>query len=204
MRRFSLLRATLALPFLLTTIVLPIRLSSPAFADTLSQGEVPLIPREVLFGNPEVSGVSLSPDGKQIVFLAPHRGVLNLWAQELEAGSKPRLLTNSTNRSTRAASWSVDGRYLITSRDSYGDENTVLIRIDPTTGEAIDLTPAKGVKAAIWGDDQDVPDELVIGLNDRDPRYHDLWVINLETGKWCLLYEANDGYLVSVDWIDGD
>ena len=122
MRRFSFLRATLALPFLLITIALPIRLSSPAFADILSQGEVPLIPSEVLFGNPEVSGVSLSPDGKQIVFLAPHRGVLNLWAQELEAGSKPRLLTNSTNRLTRAASWSVDGRYLITSRDSYGDE----------------------------------------------------------------------------------
>ncbi len=104
MRRFSLLRATLALPFLLITIALPIRLSSPAFADTLSQGEVPLIPREVLFGNPEVSGVSLSPDGKQIVFLAPHRGVLNLWAQELEAGSKSRLLTKNTNRPTRPAS----------------------------------------------------------------------------------------------------
>ena len=73
MRRFSLLRATLALPCLLTTIALPIRLSSPAFADTLSQEEVPLIPCEVLFGNPEVSGVSLCPDGKQIVFLAPHR-----------------------------------------------------------------------------------------------------------------------------------
>ena len=115
MGRFSLLRAALALPCLLTTIALPIRLSSPAFAYTLSQGEVPLIPREVLFGNPEVSGVSLSPDGKQIVFLAPHRGVLNLWAQELEAGSKPRLLTKSTNRPTRPASWSVDGRYLITS-----------------------------------------------------------------------------------------
>ena len=106
MRRFSLLRATLALQCLLTTIALPIRLSSPAFADTLPQGEVPLIPREVLFGNPEVSGVTLSPDGKQIVFLAPHRGVLNLWAQELEAGSKPRLLTNSTNRPTRHANLS--------------------------------------------------------------------------------------------------
>ncbi|KZR78055.1 hypothetical protein [Prochlorococcus marinus] len=71
-------------------------------------------------------------------------------------------------------------------------------------GEAIDLTPGKDVKAAIWGDDQDVPDELVIGLNDRDPRYHDLWVINLQTGERCLLYEDNYGHLVSVDWIDGD
>ena len=70
------------------------RLSPPAFADPFSQGEVPLIPCDVLFGNPEVSGVTLSPDGKQIAFLAPHRGVLNLWVQELVAGSKPRLLTN--------------------------------------------------------------------------------------------------------------
>ena len=71
MRRCSLLRATLALPCLLTTIALPIRLSSPAFADTLSQEEVPLIPCEVLFGNPEVSGVTLRPDGNQIVFWPP-------------------------------------------------------------------------------------------------------------------------------------
>ncbi len=45
---------------------------------------------------------------------------------------------------------------------------------------------------------------MVIGLNDRYPRYHDLWVINLETGERRLLYEANDGHLLSVDWIDGD
>ncbi|KZR67128.1 hypothetical protein PMIT1327_00766 [Prochlorococcus marinus str. MIT 1327] len=102
MRRFSLPRATLALQCLLTTISLPIRLSSPAFADTLPQGEVPLFPREVLFGNPEVSGVTLSPDVK-LIFIAPHRGVLNLWAQELEVGSKPCLLTNSTNSPTRPA-----------------------------------------------------------------------------------------------------
>ena len=50
--------------------------------------------------------VEFSPDGRQIVFLAPYRGVLNLWVQELEEGSKPRLLTNSTNRPTRLASLS--------------------------------------------------------------------------------------------------
>ncbi len=50
----------------LLILALPIGLAAPiftapVFANTLASESVPLIPREVLFGNPEVSGVSLSP-----------------------------------------------------------------------------------------------------------------------------------------------
>src|SRR5678810_326605 len=38
-----------------------------------------LIPRSVLFGNPDHRAVQISHDGKQISFLAPLDGVMNIW-----------------------------------------------------------------------------------------------------------------------------
>ena len=164
----------------------------------------PLIPREVLFGNPEIIGVSLSPDGRRISYLAPDQGVLNLWVQDLDGGGPARVITEQRDRPQRAAFWTSNGRYLISSRDGDGDENTVLVRIDPATGEKKDLTPPSKVRASLIAVDRDAPSELVVGLNDRDPRYNDLYVINVESGDRSLLYRStDDGSQVTVDWLDG-
>ena len=164
----------------------------------------PLIPRQVLFGNPEIIGVSLSPDGRRISYLAPDQGVLNLWVQDLDGDAPARVITDQRDRPQRSAFWTADGRYLISSRDGDGDENTVLVRIDPATGEKRDLTPENKVKAFLVGVDREAPSELVVGLNDRDPRYHDLYVINVDSGDRSLLYRStDDGSQVNVDWLDG-
>ena len=164
----------------------------------------PLIPREVLFGNPEIIGVSLSPDGRWMSYLAPDKGVLNLWVQELDRDVPARVITQQRDRPQRSAFWTADGRYLISSRDADGDENTVLVRIDPTTGRKRDLTPETKVKAYLAGADREAPAELVVGLNDRDPRYHDLYVIDVDSGERRLLYRStDDGRQVSVQWLNG-
>ena len=163
----------------------------------------PLIPRDILFGNPEIVAVDLSPDGSRLAYLAPLDGVLNLWVRDLDGRRPPRPLTRSQQRPQRAASWTSDGRYLISSRDGDGDENTVLVRIDPETGAMVDLTPSRGVKATVETFDRDVPDELVVGLNDRDPRYHDLHVLEISTGRRTLLQRVEDGRPIAVQRIDG-
>ena len=163
----------------------------------------PLIPRDILFGNPEIVAVDLSPDGSRLAYLAPLDGVLNLWVRDLDGRRPPRPLTRSQQRPQRAASWTSDGRYLISSRDGDGDENTVLVRIDPETGAMVDLTPSRGVKATVETFDRDVPDELVVGLNDRDPRYHDLYVLEISTGRRTLLQRVEDGRPIAVQRIDG-
>jgi len=40
---------------------------------------VELIPRKVLFGNPERVSPRLSPDGTRLAWIAPNDGVLNVW-----------------------------------------------------------------------------------------------------------------------------
>jgi dipeptidyl aminopeptidase/acylaminoacyl peptidase len=164
-----------------------------------------LIPRKVLFGNPDIAGVTLSPDGDRIAYLAPYQGVLNLWVRDLDGTNPPRLLTQQTSRPHGVAYWTYDGRYLISSRDSDGDENTVLIRIDPTNGASLELTPSQGVSAIIVaGSDKDAPNEIVVGLNDRNPRYHDLYTLKIDSGERELLYRSrDDGSRVMVERING-
>ena len=87
----------------------------------------PLIPCEVLFRYPEIISVSLSPDGCWISYLAPEKGVLNVWVQELDGDLPARTITQQRDRLHRPAVWTADGRYLISSRDDAGDENTVLV-----------------------------------------------------------------------------
>ena len=127
----------------------------------------PLIPREVLFGNPQITSVNLSPDGRWISYLAPYQGVLNLWVRDLDGQAPARVITQQRDRPQMPGYWTADGRFLISFRDGDGDENTVLVRIDPRTGETQDLTPAQGVKAVWIGADRDAPNELLVALNDR-------------------------------------
>ena len=126
-------------------------LSEPVLTMRSSQAAPapPLIPREVLFGNPEIVGITLSPDGKQLAYLAPFEGVLNLWVRDLDGSAPPRRLTGETEQPQNPVSWTPDGRYLLSSRDHQGDENSVLVRIDPRSGAKRDLTPSQGVRALV-------------------------------------------------------
>ena len=162
-----------------------------------------LIPRDVLFGNAEIISLDLSPDGKQLVYLAPHQGVMNLWLRDLNGRRPPRLLTNQLDRPQWGASWTKDGRYLLSARDNQGDENTVVTRIDPASGAITELTPSRGVKAAVVAMSRDAPQELVVAMNERDPRFFDLYVLNVDSGERRLLYRAEDGHSVDVQWLDG-
>ena len=179
--------------------------SALSTVSAVRSGELPpLIPREVLFGNPQIMSVNLSPDGRWISYLAPDQGVLNLWVRDLDGQSPGRVLTQQRDRPQMPGYWTADGRYLISFRDGDGDENTVLVRIDPRSGASKDLTPAQGVKAVWIGADRDAPNELLVALNDRDPRFHDTYVIDLDSGERRLLYRStDDGREVSTLWIDG-
>src|SRR2546423_12941320 len=58
----------------------------------------PLIPRKLLFGNPDKAGTKISPDGKLISFLAPVDGVLNVWVGPIDDPAAAKPVTNDKKR----------------------------------------------------------------------------------------------------------
>jgi dipeptidyl aminopeptidase/acylaminoacyl peptidase len=156
----------------------------------------PIIDRELFFGDPEISGAQISPDGKFIAFVKPFKGTRNIWVKRTEDpfdAAKP--VTNDKSRPVTQYFWSRDGKYILFAQDKAGDENYLVYAVNPAdapaAGEDVpgarNLTDAKGVRAAIYAVPRSDPDAMYIGLNDRDPAWHDLYKVKISTGERTLV-----------------
>ncbi|MDR4950659.1 alpha/beta fold hydrolase [Chryseobacterium sp. ES2] len=160
--------------------------------------EVPVLDRGLFFGNPEISGGQLSPDGKWISFTKEYEGIMNIWVKKIdEPFEKARPLTNS-KRPLNGYFWTEDGKYILYVKDNNGDENMNIFAVDPmakvTKGvpESRNITPLKDVTASIYLASRKDPDLLMIGLNNRDKAWHDLYSLKISTGELKKIYENTD------------
>jgi dipeptidyl aminopeptidase/acylaminoacyl peptidase len=162
---------------------------------------VPLIPRDVLFGNPEKATPLISPDGKRMAYLAPVNDVLNVWVGTVgEDDYKP--VTHDTDRGIRVHFWAHDGKHLMYLQDIGGDENWRLSSVDLDSGEEEDLTPYDGVQVQVIHHDKRHPHELIIAMNKEDERVHDVYRLDLST-KELELVAKNPGNVAG--WVvDGN
>ncbi len=161
-----------------------------------------LIPRQVLFGNPERISPRISPDGSALAWIAPHDGVLNVWLAPVsrEHGvdwAAARVVTDDTDRGIRMFGWAHDGRHLLYLQDAGGDENWRLHDVDLQTMTRRDLTPFDGVQARLVAGDKKFPTEVLVALNRDDPRLHDVYRLDLVTGKLTLEVK-NPGF---IGWV---
>ena len=166
-------------------------------------GETPLIPRSVLFGNPERAGVQISPDGTRMSYLAPHNGVLNVWVVPVEGG-EAEVVTDSKDRPIRSYTWAINGEQLLYMQDEGGNEDTHIYAVDLATKQTTDLTPFEGVKASLAGQHRERPDEILVSMNQRDPRNMDMHRMNTRTGETTMIFQNDDGYagmMPDDDWI---
>jgi dipeptidyl aminopeptidase/acylaminoacyl peptidase len=142
----------------------------------------PLIPREVLFGNPERVDPKISPDGKYLAYRAPdEQNVLQLWVRTV-GQQDDRKLTAEKKRGIPFHGWSYDGEHLVYGQDAEGDENWHLYTVNLKSGIVRDLTPFQGIQARFVASDPDFPNEMLVALNLKDRRTHDVYRINLKTG----------------------
>ena len=153
----------------------------------------PLIPREDLFGNPTRSSGQLSPDGKWLSWLAPKDGVMNVWLAPASDPVAARAMTDATERPIRSYFWAPDGRSLLYIQDKGGDENFLLYGVDVATGGETTLTPFENTRVQLVGTSETIRDKVLVGLNNRDPRYHDVHLLDLNSGELALV-QQNDGY----------
>src|ERR1700733_7218425 len=175
---------------------------------------VDLIPRTVLFGNPERISPHISPDGTRLAWIAPDNGVLNVWVAPVGASGgdwdAAVAVTDDTDRGVRVFAWAKDGRHLLCLQDTGGDENWRLYDVDletpaadGKTGPAAaggktswakrDLTPFEGIQARIIATRKSHRDEVLVGMNRENPQLHDVFRLDLKTGELTKLIE-NPGY----------
>jgi dipeptidyl aminopeptidase/acylaminoacyl peptidase len=167
--------------------VLCLFLAVPAVADTS------LIPRDIFFGNPDKASVRLSPDGQRLAWLAPVDGVLNVWIAPVGDIAAAKPITQDKGRGIRNYSWAHNNQHLLYVQDEGGDEDWHVYSVNLADGKTLDLTPMKKVAADIQNASRKFPDEILIGLNDRNPQFHDVYRVNIATGHRELVLQ-NTGF----------
>jgi len=179
--------------FILTSMIGPL-----SFAKEHENKDT-LIPRSILFGDPEYIHVQISPDGKHLAYLAPHSGVLNVWVGSANELKSMRPVTNNQKRRVRDYFFSYNNEYILYIDDQDGNENWRIYRVDIKTGEQITLASFNKVQVRVAAVSPNFPDEILIGLNQRRPDLHDIYRLNVRDGKLTLLYENNNFFNIICD-----
>jgi dipeptidyl aminopeptidase/acylaminoacyl peptidase len=194
---------------LLAALVL---LSACAVPETAEEPP-PLIDRKIFFDDPKISGAQVSPDGKWVSFRKPHEGVMNIWVKGLdEPFDAARPITADKARPVVGYFWTEDSRYVLYVQDKGGNENFHVFAVDPAgepsaeggVPEARNLTPIDGVRAAIYALPESTPNEIIVGLNDRNPALHDVYRLNIDTGERTLVLQNDYGVGAWVTDLDGN
>ena len=176
---------------LILSLLMIVALAAPVWAQS-----PPLIDRELFFGDPEIAGAQISPDGAYIAFIKPFKGTRNIWVKRTaEPFDKAKPVTADTKRPIPGYFWSRDGKYILFVQDAAGDENYNVYAVNPAeapaSGQEVpaarNLSDVKGVRAAIYSVPRTEPDAIYIGLNDRDAAWHDLYKIKISTGERTLV-----------------
>jgi len=161
----------------------------------------PLIPREVLFGNPERANPRISPDGTRMAWIAPDKkNVLQVWVKTI-GKSDDRIVTADKKRGIRIYFWAEDNKTILYQQDNDGDENFHVHGVDLTNNNDRDFTAFQGVRADVVAIEPSVPNELLVSLNARDRHLFDVYRLNTETGA-LTLDTQNPGDVIG--WVADD
>jgi dipeptidyl aminopeptidase/acylaminoacyl peptidase len=202
----STMRRKLSVPVLIALLGLAVLAGvTPARADL-----PPLIDRELFFGDPQISGAQLSPNGEWITFVKPYKDVRNIWVKKREEPFDAAKPLTADERPVVGYFWSEDSRYVLYVQDKGGNENWHVYAVDPAGApeaasgvpSARDLTPVEGARATIYALPESKPDVILVGLNDRDPMFSDVYTVSIATGERTLLIKNMDsvgGYTFDLD-----
>jgi len=154
---------------------------------------VPLIERAKIFGNPSKTAGQISPDGQWLSWIAPRDGVLNVWVAPVAHPDQAKPLTSEKLRPIRTTFWAPDSSAILFINDKGGDENFLLYGVNVASGELKNYTPFEKTRVQIVGISHKHTDRILVGVNNRDPKWHDVHSLDLATGKLTLV-QQNDGY----------
>lgn len=138
-----------------------------------------LIPRKILFGNPDIVHVQISPNGQYVAWLAPFEGVMNVHVAPITEIDNFRVITKDKIRGISSYSWTYDDLNILYFQDDKGDENHHLHIVNIQKLEDVDLTNFQDTKALLVAYNRFNPDKAVVALNKRRKDLFDLYTLNL-------------------------
>lgn len=148
--------------------------------------ETKLIPREVIFGNPEKASPQISPNGTMLAYLAPVNNVLNVWVRTI-GEEDDKAVTKDEDRGIRIYFWAADSKHILYLQDVAGNENWRLYGVNLDTDEIKDYTPFVGVQTRIVDRNKHFPNELLIAMNKENPQVHDVYHLDLTSSELKLV-----------------
>jgi dipeptidyl aminopeptidase/acylaminoacyl peptidase len=161
---------------------------------TINSSPVELIPRRILFGNPQKASPQISPDGTRMAYLAPVNDVLNVWVGTIgEDNYAP--VTKDEERGIRFYAWAADNKHILYLQDAAGNENWRLYATNLESAETRDLTPFENVHTQVVDQNKHFPNELLIGMNKDNPQVHDVYHLALDSGELTLVAK-NPGNII--------
>ena len=180
-------------------LALPAAAQEMAGPSVSYDGELPpMIDRQKFFGDPQYANAQISPDGEHVAFTKPYKGKMNVWVKGTdEPFEQAEPVTADTTRPVPGYFWTQDSERILYVQDKGGNENYHIYAVNPDATEetdlgvppAEDLTPYEDVRAQIIDVPENTPGEILVGLNDRNPKFHDVYRLDLETGERTLVYK---------------
>ncbi len=159
----------------------------------------PLIPLKDFFRNPTKLAYSLSPTGEYLAFLQPWENRLNVFVEKIGSGKAVRV-TSAKERDISSYAWKGDNR-IVYIQDTGGDENFRLYAVGIDGSNPKDLTPFEKVRAQIIDRLERNENEILVGLNKRQPRIFDVYRLNVNTGEMQMVAENPGNYTGwATDW----
>lgn len=152
------------------------------YLSLFAQHSIPLIPKSVLFGNPEKTYPALSPDGIYLAYCAPYEGVMNIWSKTV-GQEDDRVLTHENKRGIYSFYWAPNGNQLFYLQDQNGDENYQVYIVECATGTVKNYPLFSGAKSTILKIDKEYPHEILIESNKENSKFFDVYHLDLITGN---------------------
>lgn len=143
---------------------------------------------------------SISPDGKQIVYLSNETGVTQIWRVAADGG-KPHRLTDFPDRITFVV-WSPDGTRLAFGKDDRGNERTQIFVMDVAGGTITPLTDAPQA-IHVWGGWSNDGRMVTWASNARNAAFFDVYVHDLTSGRTRMVLQVDDTFS-PVAWSPDD
>ncbi len=149
--------------------------------------KAPIIAMEDFFKNPEKSSYQISPNGQYYSYRAPYEKRMNIFVQE--RGKEEIIqLTKETDRDIGGYFWPNNEQILFI-KDQGGDENFRLYGVNIDGTNEVCFTDFEGVLTQIIDDLPDIEEEVIIGMNKRNPQVFDPYRLNIKTGEMEMLAE---------------